>query len=120
MFGYGSAGTVTNAGAITGTSANGVGVVFSDQGGIQDNTLINSGRIVGNSGTAAQFGDGNDLLKLLPGATLRRPGSMAEAAANTLELAKGPSTWNDRRNRHQLHRLRHCHSGQRRELEGYR
>jgi hypothetical protein len=90
MFGYGSAGTVTNAGAITGTSANGVGVVFSDQGGIQDNTLINSGRIVGNSGTAAQFGDGNDLLKLLPGATF---GGLVDGGggSNTLELAKGPS-----------------------------
>jgi hypothetical protein len=90
VFGYGSAATVTNAGTITGTSANGVGVVFADLGGTQNNTLIDSGRIIGNSGTAVQFGDGNDLLRLLPGASFT---GLVDGGggSNTLELAKGPS-----------------------------
>ena len=87
MSGYGSAGTVTNAGAIDGR----LGVVFSDRGGIQDNTLINSGTVIGTSGTAVQFGDGNDLLKLLPGASF---GGLVDGGggSNTLELAKGSSS----------------------------
>jgi T5SS/PEP-CTERM-associated repeat protein len=85
---HGSAGTVANDGTITGTGAAGVGVRFSDGDTISDNTLIDSGTIIGNSGTAVQLGAGNDVLELLPGASITGlvDGGLG---TNALELAAG-------------------------------
>ncbi|HLZ65056.1 MAG TPA: hypothetical protein VKQ29_02440, partial [Aliidongia sp.] len=61
-------GIVTNAGTISGTGVAGVGIAF---GGTVANTLINSGAIIGNSGTAVRFGSGNDVLEILAGASFQ-------------------------------------------------
>jgi hypothetical protein len=55
--------TITNAGTIEGKS--GIFVAAGDPAG---NTLVNSGRIAGTGGTAVQFGAGNDVLTVNPGA----------------------------------------------------
>jgi hypothetical protein len=85
--GYGD-GVLTNAGTIAGTSSDGIGVAFSDGLDVSDNTLINSGTIVGNSGTAVQFAAGDDLLRLLPGASFTGLVDGGDGS-NTLELAQG-------------------------------
>jgi uncharacterized protein with beta-barrel porin domain len=84
----GGVGLVTNAGTISGTGTTGIGVHFSDAFGTFGNTLIDSGTIVGNSGTAVQFGNGNNLLELQPGASLVGA-VVAGSGSNTLELAAG-------------------------------
>lgn len=79
----GATGTVTNSGTITG----GTGGVFL--GNSVNNTLINSGIIIGVSGPAVQFyGSGSDLLEVLPGASFT---GLVEGGTgtNTLELAAG-------------------------------
>ena len=83
----GGSGTVVNTGTIRG----GLGVLFSDQSDTFANTLINTGTIVGNGGTAVQFGAGNDLLAITPEAMF---GGLVDGAggSNTLELAAGAGT----------------------------
>ncbi|HTJ63458.1 MAG TPA: hypothetical protein VL899_06575 [Alphaproteobacteria bacterium] len=83
------AGTVDNSGRIAASS--GPGVLFSDSSGTYSNTVINSGTIVGTGGTAVQFGAGNDLLELKPGAAFT--GIVTGAGgSNTMELAVGGGT----------------------------
>jgi hypothetical protein len=77
-----AAGTVTNSGTITGATG---GVFLGDS---FNNTLINSGNIIGVSGPAVQFGAGSDLLEVLPGASFT---GLVDGGTgtNTLELAAG-------------------------------
>ena len=86
--------TVTNSGLIQGTGVAGVGVTFSDPGAFYskfDNTLTNSGTIIGAGGTAVLFGFGNDRLILQPGATI--VGTVnGGSGSNTIEFASGTGT----------------------------
>jgi hypothetical protein len=58
-----AAGTVANFGTITGSV--GILIKLTDTG---NNTITNSGTIIGTGGTAVQFGAGNDTLIVKPGA----------------------------------------------------
>ena len=81
----GGAGTVVNSGTISGYFP----VRFA---GAYNNTLIDSGAIIGSSGTAVAFGAGNDLLLLQPSTSLRIIGTVdGGGGTNTLELASGAS-----------------------------
>jgi hypothetical protein len=78
--------TITNAGVISGTGSAGVGIAFFDQGGVAGNTVINSGTIFGQSGTAVRFGAGNDLLVLQTGSSLGGGVADGGGGVNTVEL----------------------------------
>jgi hypothetical protein len=85
----GASAAVTNAGTIRGTGPKSIGVLFSDSpGNIFDNTLSNSGTIIGTSAAAVQFGAGDDTLDLLPGASFTGVVD-GGGGANTLELSAG-------------------------------
>ena len=56
--------TINNTGTIIGAGTSGVGIEVV---GSFANTLVNAGTIIGNSGTAVQFGNGNNLLAVDPG-----------------------------------------------------
>src|SRR5208282_5599842 len=85
-FATSAAAYVDNQGTLTGNI--GVAVGGADTG---DNTVTNAGAIVGTSGTALQFGAGNNLLVDDPGAVFS---GIVEGGAgnNTLELASGSAT----------------------------
>jgi hypothetical protein len=89
----GGAGTVTNQGTIQATAATGYGVWVSDTLSTFNNTVTNSGTIAGGSGggKAVQFGAGDDLLVVQPGAVFVS-GVDGGAGADTLELAAGAPT----------------------------
>jgi len=76
---------VSNAGTIIGAGTAGIGVLFSDRNGAYNNSLVTSGTIIGNSGTAVRFGNGNDLLVLQSGAAF---GGVVDGAGgyNTVEV----------------------------------
>jgi hypothetical protein len=80
----GGAGTITNGGTIDGY----VGVGF---GGTYNDTLIDSGTIIGRGGIAVTFSGGNDLLQLLPGSLSIEGLVDGGAGINTLELASAAS-----------------------------
>jgi hypothetical protein len=80
------AGFVTNAGTLSGY----FGVQFS---GNYNNTLIDTGTIFGSSGTAVQFGSGNDLLRFDPSASIVIQGVVdGGGGTNTLEFTSGASS----------------------------
>src|SRR5262249_37573210 len=55
-------------------------------------TVIDSGAIIGTGGTAIGFGAGNDLLKLVPSASVNIQGAVdGGSGTNTLELASAAS-----------------------------
>ena len=81
----GGAGTVTNGGTLAGY----IGVQFV---GAYNNTLIDTGTIIGSSGTAVAFGSGNDLLKFTPSTSIDIEGTAdGGGGANTFEFASGAS-----------------------------
>ncbi len=84
---YIGSGVVTNqtGGTITGDK----GIVFTDALGVSNNTVVNSGAIVGMGGTAVLFGAGNDLLTLLPGSSIT---GVADGGGGTNTLQLGGST----------------------------
>ena len=86
----GAAGTVSNAGTIAATGATGIGVYFN---GNFNDTLINTGTIIG-AGDAVKFhGNGTDRVIVYPGAKfVGYVVGGATASSNTLELASGAST----------------------------
>jgi hypothetical protein len=73
VFGYGGDMTVLTAGTIvtTGTSSTSQAVSFGSLNDTQNfnDTVINSGLIASATGVAIAFGNGNNLLELLPGAS---------------------------------------------------
>ena len=83
-----AAAIISNAGTIAGT----VGISVTGAGTL-DQTLIDSGTIVGSGGTAAAFGAGNDLLKFTPSASVSIQGTVnGGGGTNTLEFASTAST----------------------------
>ena len=78
----GGAGTVVNSATIEG----GTGVAFY-AAGIANQTLIDSGTIIGTGGTAVAFGAGDNLLQLQPGNLLLRGTAGGGGGVNTLEFA---------------------------------
>jgi hypothetical protein len=80
----GGAGTVTNGGTINGYA----GVVFA---GTYNDTVVDSGTIIGRGGTAVTFAGGNDLLQLQPGSLDLQGVVDGGGGTNTLELASAAS-----------------------------
>jgi hypothetical protein len=85
-FATSAAAYIDNQGTLTGNI--GVAVGGADIG---NNTLVNAGAIIGTSGTAVQFGAGNNLLIDDPGAGFSGI-VQGGAGSNTLELAAGSAT----------------------------
>ena len=82
------AGTVTNAGTISGFT----GIVFYSTG-TASQTVIDSGTIAGVGGTAIAFGAGNDLLKFQPSTSAFIQGIVnGGSGTNTLEFASAVTT----------------------------
>jgi hypothetical protein len=81
----GGAGSVVNSGTINGYA----GVVFS---GAYNDTLIDSGTIIGRAGTAVALGTGTGLMQLQPGTLLIQGIVDGGGGANTLEFAAGAGT----------------------------
>ena len=94
VFAYGGDTTVTNAGTIvtTGTASLNQAVSFGSPNDTQNynDTVINSGTIASASGTAIQFGNGTNLLEILPGASF--VGAVnGGTGSNTMEFGAGPN-----------------------------
>ena len=81
------AGTVTNTGTIQSTGTSAAAVYFDNFA----STLVNGGTIIGNSGTAVQFGNANNLLELLPGAVFVGVVN-GGTGSNTMEFGAGTAT----------------------------
>ena len=81
---------ITNSGTIFGTGTAGVGVLSANSA----DTLINSGTIIGNSGTAVRFGAGNDLLVLGTGFSFGGEIVDGGAGVNTLAVAQNATLTN--------------------------
>jgi Ca2+-binding RTX toxin-like protein len=83
---YGGVGTVVNAATLNGYT----GIAFA---GTYNDTVIDSGTIIGTGGTAIAFGAGNDLLQFQPSAGAFIQGTVDGGDGNnTLELASGATT----------------------------
>ena len=81
----GGAGSVSNAGTLDGY----FGAQFT---GTYNNTLVDSGTIIGRSGTAVAFGSGNDLLQFNPSTSIAISGVVdGGGGTNKLEFASGAS-----------------------------
>jgi hypothetical protein len=80
--------TIVNNGTIRATAAGGIGVLFSNGPDVFNNTLVNSGAIIGDAADAVQFGAGDDTLKLLPGASFTGVVDGA-GGTDTLQLTTG-------------------------------
>ncbi|HEX4365383.1 MAG TPA: Hint domain-containing protein [Rhodopila sp.] len=81
----GGAGSVINSGTIDGY----LGVEFA---GTYNDTLIDSGTIIGSGGAAVLFGSGNDLMQFQPGTALVAGSVDGGGGTNTLEFAAGGGT----------------------------
>ncbi len=97
----GGPGMVTNAGTI---AAGQFGVLFLDNYGTAfNNTVINSGTIIGNSGTAVQFGNGHNRLIVEAGYSFQGLVEGGASGANVFEVGSGSA--NFRGGGERIHRL---------------